>query len=231
MVASNPAQSPTTATTKSRVLLIEDHPVVSRGLAMLIDDEHDLAVCGSAGSGPEALKLISQLKPDVVILDIALGDESGLDLIKRIHDILPNLPVLALSMHDETLYAERALRAGAKGYIMKKEAMEKVMGAIRRVLDGEIFVSEKMASRMVHKLIDGGAASAAEGSPLELLSDREFEVFSLIAQGIGPSEIANRLSVSVKTVETHREHIKAKLGLRSAPELTRFALQWTMEQR
>jgi DNA-binding NarL/FixJ family response regulator len=214
---------------KSRVLLVEDHPVVRHGVAALIEDEPDLSVCGLAETGTEAIKLIPQSKPQVVIIDISLGEESGLDLIKQVHDTWPQLPILALSMHDESLYAERALRAGAMGYIMKKEAMDKVMTAIRRVLAGEIYISEKMASRMVHKLIDRGGAKS--NSPLEQLSDREFEVFNLIAQSIGPKEIAQRLSLSVKTIETHREHIKEKLGLKSGAELTRFALEWSMQQR
>jgi DNA-binding NarL/FixJ family response regulator len=213
---------------KARVMLVEDHPVVRHGLANLIDDEPDLSVCGGAESSRQALELISQLRPEIVVIDIALGEDSGLELIKQIHDSHPNLPILALSMHDEALYAERALRAGAKGYIMKKEAMDKVMTAIRSVLAGEIFVSQKMASRMVNKLI-GGAGQV--GSPLELLSDREFEVFNLIAQSVGPTEIAQRLNVSVRTIETHREHIKEKLNLKSGAELTRYALQWTMRQR
>jgi DNA-binding NarL/FixJ family response regulator len=214
---------------KARVLLVEDHPVVRHGLANLIDDEPDLSVCGGAETNDQALGQIAQLHPAVVVVDIALGEESGLELIKRIHDAYPNLPILALSMHDEALYAERALRAGAKGYIMKKEAMEKVMTAIRSVLAGEIFVSQKMASRMVNKLI--GGRGVATGSPLEQLSDREFEVFNLISQSVGPTEIAQRLNVSVKTIETHREHIKDKLNLRSAAELTRFALEWAMNRR
>jgi DNA-binding NarL/FixJ family response regulator len=216
--------------TKARVMLVEDHPVVLRGLANLIDDEPDLMVVGGAESIEQAIERIPELRPDILVIDISLGQQSGLDLIKRVSEEQPELPLLALSMHDEALYAERALRAGAKGYIMKKEAMEKVMGAIRRVLQGDIYISEKMASRMVHKLID--RRGGAKGPPsLEQLSDREFEVFNLIAQGIGPTEIANRLSLSVKTVESHREHIKQKLGLSTAPELTRFALQWTMDRQ
>jgi DNA-binding NarL/FixJ family response regulator len=214
---------------KSRVILVEDHPVVRHGLAALIDDEPDLAICGLAESGGDALKLISQMKPDVVIIDIALGHESGLELIRQVHETWSSMPILALSMHDEALYAERALRAGAMGYIMKKEAMDKVMNAIRRVLAGDIYISERMASRMVHKLID--RPGGKPGSPLEQLSDREFEVFNLIAQSIGPKEIAQRLSLSVKTIETHREHIKEKLGLKSGAELTRFALEWSMQRR
>lgn len=210
-------------------MLIEDHPVVRLGLANLIDDEPDLHVCGGAETAVEAMEQIPRLRPDIVVVDIALGQTSGLDLIKQIHDEHATLPVLALSMHDEALYGERALRAGAKGYIMKKEAMDQVMTAIRRVLAGEIYISEKMASRMVSKFID--RKSTKSSSPLETLTDREFEVFDLISQGIGPTEIAQRLSLSVKTIETHREHVKEKLQLKSAMELTRFALQWAMQQK
>jgi DNA-binding NarL/FixJ family response regulator len=212
-------------TTKSRVFLVEDHPVVRHGLTTLIDDEPDLAVCGGAESMKEALAQIRKLKPDVAVIDITLGDGSGLDLIKQVHEERPKMPLLALSMHDESVYAERALRAGAKGYIMKKEAMDKVMTAIRKVLAGELYVSEKMSARMVQKLVNPQSAGT---TPTELLSDREFEVFRLIAQGIGPSEIASRLAVSVKTIETHREHIKEKLGLKTGVDLTRYCLQWAM---
>jgi DNA-binding NarL/FixJ family response regulator len=224
MAAAEPTPSATKK--KRRVMIVEDHPVVRVGLQLMIDDEPDLEVCGGAESLTEAGPMVKKLKPDVVVLDIALGDGSGLDLIKEVHEHSPELPILALSMHDELIYAERALRAGAKGYIMKKEAMDKVMTAIRRVLSGETYVSEKMASRMVQKLVNPNASAAA--SPVEALTDREFDVFRLIAQGIGPSEIASRLGVSVKTIETHREHIKEKLGLKSGTELTRFCLQWEM---
>jgi DNA-binding NarL/FixJ family response regulator len=221
-------QHPTT-TTKTRIMIVEDHVVVQEGLKILIEDEADLAVVGCAESIGDALRLLPQLKPDVVIVDISLGEENGLDLIKQLHDDSPELPVLALSMHDESLYAERALRAGAKGYIMKKEAMKNVLLAIRQVLSGEIYVSSPMALRMAHKLVD--RQSAKNGSVLEKLSDREFEVFNLIAQGIGPTEIANRLSVSVKTIETHRERIKQKLALKSGSALTRFAVKWSLNKQ
>jgi DNA-binding NarL/FixJ family response regulator len=217
------------STTKKRILLVEDHPVVRHGLANLIDDEADLAVCGGAESCEQAISLVESSRPDVVLIDITLPDGSGLDLIKQLHETWPDLPLLALSMHDETLFAERVLRAGARGYVMKKEAMEKLLTAIRRVLAGEVHVSEKMASRMVQKLIDRSGAKTPAG--LESLSDREFEVFNLIANGVGPSEIARRLGLSVRTIETHREHIKEKLGLKSGTELTRHALQWAMDQR
>ena len=221
--------SANSVTKKSRVLLVEDHPVLRHGLAMLIDDEPDLAVCGGAESIREATALIRKLKPDVVLVDITLSDGSGLDLIKSAHESDPDLPLLALSMHDEAVYAERALRAGARGYVMKKEAMDKVMTAIRRVLDGEIYVSEKMADRMVRKLVH--AEQPEEKTGLEALSDREFEVFRFIAQGVGPTEIARRLDVSVKTIETHREHIKEKLGLKTGAELIRFSLRWAMNPK
>ncbi len=216
-----------TSTKKARVLLVDDHSVVRQGLAMLIDDEPDLIVCGGAQSIRETLPLVHQLKPDVVLIDITLPDGNGLDLIKQLHQEYPNLALLALSMHDEAVYAERALRAGAKGYIMKKEVTEKVMSAIRRALAGEMYVSERIASKILKKMVTPGVSSDA--SPLDTLSDREFEVFRLIAQGVGPTEIAHRLNVSVKTIETHREHIKEKLRLKNGTELTRFALQWAMQ--
>jgi DNA-binding NarL/FixJ family response regulator len=225
------ADSPTSAANsrKKRVFLVEDHPIVRHGLRAMIDDEADLAVCGEASGVEEALALVRQLKPDVAVIDISLGPENGLDLIRHVHEDFPAMPVLALSMHDEGVYGERALRAGAKGYIMKKEAMDKVLTTIRRVLAGELYVSEGMAARLVNKLINPSRKHAPAG--VQSLSEREFQVFRLIADGVGPSEIAQRLSLSVKTVETHREHIKEKLGLRSGPELTRFSLQWAMEHR
>jgi DNA-binding NarL/FixJ family response regulator len=210
-------------------MLVEDHPVVRHGLALLIAAEPDFAVGGGAESAEDALLLIPRVKPDIVILDVAVGENSGLQLVKSIRDAWPDLSVLALSIHDEALYAERALRAGAQGYIMKKEPVENVMTAIRRVLAGEIYLSERMSSRLIGKLI--GRRGAGPDGALARLSDREFEVFNLIARSIGPSEIAQRLSVSVRTVETHRERIKQKLGLRCGAELTRFSVEWTMKQQ
>jgi DNA-binding NarL/FixJ family response regulator len=173
------------------------------------------------------MPMVRKLKPDAVVVDITLDDGNGLDLIKELHDYDAKLPILALSMHDEAVYAERAMRAGAKGYIMKSEAMDKVRAAIRRVLGGEIYVSEKMATRMVQKLVNLREAP----SQLDALTDREFQVFRMLADDIGPTEIAKRLDVSVKTVETHREHIKDKLGLKSGAELRRFAQQWLTKGR
>jgi DNA-binding NarL/FixJ family response regulator len=214
---------------KSRVFIVEDHPVVREGLTLLIGGEGDLDVCGSSATLHESMPLIRELKPDVVVVDISLGDGNGLDLIEELHAHDPKLPILALSMHDETVYAERALRAGAKGYIMKSEAMDKVRAAIRRVINGEICVSEKMTTRMVHKLINLRVPEVP--SLVEALTDREFQVFRMIAEDVGPTEIAKRLNVSVKTIETHREHIKEKLELKSGAELRRFAMQWSSKSR
>lgn len=214
---------------KRRVLLVEDHAVVLEGLTILIDDQPDFQVVGGAETSDDAQRLVRQLRPDIVIIDISLGKEDGLELIRLLHEADPKLHLLALSMHDEGLYAERALRAGAKGYIMKKEAMKKVMVAMRQVLGGQIYVSDGMALQMAHKLVD--RRSATVSSVLEQLSDREFEVFNLISQGIGPTEIAQRLCISVKTIETHRERVKQKLGLKNGPALTRFALKWAMERQ
>jgi DNA-binding NarL/FixJ family response regulator len=212
---------------KARVMLVDDHPIVRQGLANLIDSENDLEVCSQVEDATGALKQLPQANPDVVVIDISLGDRSGLELVKDIRAQRPNLPMLVLSMHDEDLYAERALRAGAKGYVMKQEATEKVMDAIRRVLIGEVYVSEKMASRLVKQAID--AVPGTMENPLTRLSDRELEVFSMIGRGLGTREIANRLELSVKTVEAHREHIKEKLKLKSGTELMRYAVQYTLE--
>jgi DNA-binding NarL/FixJ family response regulator len=209
------------------VLLVEDHPVVRHGLAMLIDHEPDLAICGEAVSIAEAMRCVQQNRPDIVIVDIALPDGSGLDLIKQLHIAEPGLAMLAMSMHDEAAWAERAVRAGARGYIMKKEAMDRVMVALRRVLAGEMYVSDRMASKMLLKLMH--PAGASETSPMDALSDREFEIFNLIARGIGPTEIAQKLKLSVKTIQAHRENIKEKLHLDNAVDLTRFAFRWAMQ--
>ncbi len=207
-----------------RILIVDDHPIVRQGLAELVNHEVDLAVCGQAEDSHEAMGAVRELEPDTVVVDISLKETSGLELIKDIHSQYPDLPVLALSMHDETLYAERALRAGAMGYIMKQEATENVIVAIRKILGGEIYVSDRMASRMVRKLVAGQAESTA--SPVDCLSDRELEVFHLIGKGHGTRQISERLHLSVKTIETYRAHIKDKLNLADAAELLQYAIQW-----
>ncbi len=209
---------------KRTVLIVDDHPIVRQGLAQLINQEKDLEVCGQAEDAHEAMQAIRQLNPDMVIVDISLKDTSGMELIKDLKIQHPDLPVLTLSMHDEAVYGERALRAGARGYVMKQEATGKVVTAIRRVLAGEVYVSEGMAAKMVSKLVGGGARTAS--SPADSLSDRELEVFRMIGEGFGTREMAEKLHLSIKTVETYRAHIKDKLGLQDANELLRTAIQW-----
>ncbi|MHC4626488.1 MAG: response regulator transcription factor [Planctomycetota bacterium] len=217
-------KSDQTSDNKTRILIVDDHPIVRQGLAELINHEEDFVVCGQAEDYHEALTAVGQCDPDMAVVDISLKETSGLELIKDIHLQHPDLPILALSMHDETLYAERALRAGAMGYIMKQEATENVIAAIRRVLGGEIYVSDRMASRMVRKLVTGQTVTNA--SPVDSLSDRELEVFRLIGKGHGTRQISERLCLSVKTIETYRAHIKDKLALADAAELLQYAIQW-----
>ena len=217
-------QSDQTRDNKIRILIVDDHPIVRQGLAELVNHEDDFAVCGQAEDYHEALRAIGELNPNMAVVDISLKETSGLELIKDIHSQHPDLPVLALSMHDETLYAERALRAGAMGYIMKQEATENVIAAIRKILGGEIYVSDRMASRMVRKLVAGQTVTNA--SSVDCLSDRELEVFRLIGKGHGTRQISERLYLSVKTIETYRAHIKDKLNLADAAELLQYAIQW-----
>jgi DNA-binding NarL/FixJ family response regulator len=213
---------------KAAVLIVDDHPVVRHGLAQFINQENDLFVIGQSGDAHEAMKAIEDLQPDVVMADLSLRDRPGLELIKDIEAKHPKLPVLVLSMHDESLWAERVLRAGARGYIMKQEATDKVVTAIRRVMTGEIWVSDSIAARMLQKL-SKGRPTAGEGSPLEALTDRELVIFQMVGLGLSVKEIAGRLSLSAKTVEAHREHIKEKLNLKSSVELLRYAILCTLD--
>jgi DNA-binding NarL/FixJ family response regulator len=210
--------------TKAKVFLVDDHPLVREWLTQLIQREGDLSVCGEAEDTQEALKKIEETKPDIVIADISLKTSHGLELVKDLQARQPSLPVLVLSMHDESLYAERVLRAGAKGYITKQEATRKILQAVRQVLRGEIYVSEKMSSRMVHKMVAGGAES--QKSPVERLTDRELEVFQLIGQGQGTRKIAADLHLGIKTVESYRARIKDKLKLEDGTQLLQHAIQW-----
>ncbi len=209
---------------KINILIVDDHPIVRQGLAELVNHEDGLVVCGQAEDAHQAMKAVKELKPDMAIVDISLKETSGMELIKDINAQYPHLPVLALSMHDESLYAERALRAGAKGYIMKAEATEKVIMAIHKILSGEIYISDKMAAKMMHKLVGGG--NKINASPVDSLSDRELEVFQLIGKGIGTRQISERLYLSIKTIETYRAHIKEKLNLVDAAEMLQYAIQW-----
>ena len=211
-------------TAEAKVFLVDDHPIVRQGLALLIDREADLAVCGEADGGFGVLQSISELRPDIVVLDISLNGPDGLDILKTIRGREPELPVLVLSMHDELTYAERALRAGANGYIMKQEATEKVLVAIRRILRGEMYLSDRLTNRMLQQFVRGSAPSTE--SPLSNLSDRELEVFRLIGEGHATRRIADELHISIKTVESYQAHIKEKLSLRSARELVQHAIEW-----
>jgi DNA-binding NarL/FixJ family response regulator len=221
-----PDESHTPATAVSRIFIVDDHAVVRQGLALLINREPDLMVCGDAEECNAALQGIDSLKPHVVIVDISLNGPDGLDLLKIIRMRDPNLPVLILSMLDESVYAERALHAGASGYIMKQEATEQVLIAIRRILGGDIYVSNRMASKMLHRFV-GGSSTAARSPVTDVtdLSDRELEVFRLIGEGHGTRQIAAELHISVKTVESYQAHIKEKLALKNGRELVQRAIQ------
>jgi DNA-binding NarL/FixJ family response regulator len=209
---------------KQKVFLVDDHPLVREWLTQLIQRENDLEVCGEAEDAQEALTKIEETKPDVVVADISLKTSHGLELVKDLQARLPALPVLVLSMHDESLYAERVLRAGAKGYITKQEATKKILQAVRQVLNGQIYISEQLASRMVHKMVLGRANS--QKSPIERLTDRELEVFQLIGRGQGTRRIAAELHLGVKTIESYRARIKEKLKLEDGTQLLQQAIQW-----
>jgi DNA-binding NarL/FixJ family response regulator len=213
---------------QKRIFIVDDHPMMRQGLAQLIGAEPDLAICGEAENAERALDSIGSLKPDLVLADISLPGKNGLELIKDFQALQPGLPVLVISMHDESLYAGRVLRAGGRGYIMKQEGGKKLMQAIRSVLEGKIYVSEKMSADILETF--SGRRAGTEASPVEKLTDREFEVFQFIAQGKGTREIAGKLHLSVKTVEVHRANIKAKLKLKSSSELIRFAVRWSESQ-
>ena len=209
---------------KKRVFLVDDHPLVREWLTNLINQQPDLSVCGESESAPHAIQAIAAIKPDVVIVDISLKDSSGIELIKDLKQSHPEGAVLVLSMHDESHYAERALRAGARGYVMKRETTRKVIEAIRRILEGKLYISDKVAEIMTARFVEG--KSAEEGSPVEQLSDRELEVFELLGQGHGTRQIAETLRVSVKTVQAYCARMKEKMNLSSATELLREAIRW-----
>ena len=207
---------------KSRILIIDDHPIVRERLGELINQEPDLIVCGEADDGRSAMEAIEKTLPDLALVDISLKDTYGIELVKDIKNQHPKLLTLVLSMHEESLYAERALRAGARGYITKQEASRKVIGAIRQVLGGGIYASEKMAGILLGRV---AGQPKGDGSPTDRLSDREMEIFQLLGSGLAVREIAKRLHISVKTVEAHRTHIKEKLDIKTSPELLRYAIQ------
>jgi DNA-binding NarL/FixJ family response regulator len=214
---------------KKAVFVVDDHPLLRQGLALLINREQDLMVCGEAEEAQAAMKSIAEKKPDILIVDISLNGPDGLDLLKNLRMLYPDLPVLILSMHDESIYAERALRARANGYIMKQEATEKVLIAVRRILGGDIYLSDRMANKLLHQYISGSSADMS--SRLSALSDRELEVFRLIGEGRSARQIAEKLHLSIKTVETYQAHIKDKLSLRSGRELVQHAIQSTISEK
>jgi len=213
----------------ARVFLVDDHPLVRESLSSLIERQPGLTVCGEAGDANAALAAIGAARPDVAIVDLSLGGRPGLELVRDLKQMYPGVAVLVLSMHDEDLYAERALRAGARGYVMKREATRNVIDAIRCLLDGRIYLSARMATALATKLV-GGAPAASE-SPVARLSDRELEVFRLLGQGMATRQIADALHVSAKTVQAFSARIKEKLGLSSSTELLREAIRWSEEQR
>ena len=213
---------------RSKVFLVDDHPILRQGLALFIDREPDLMVCGQADDAASALQAIREATPDFVVLDISLDGPDGLELLKTLRVRYPNLPVLVLSMHDESAYAERALRAGANGYIMKQEATERVLTAIRQILSGDVYLSDRLTKRMLQQFVNG---SISPRDPLAKLSDRELEVYRLIGAGHGTRQIADELHVSTKTVESYQAHIKEKLALRNARELVQHAVEWSVNAK
>lgn len=213
---------------RNKILIVDDHPVLRHGISQLINNESDLVVCGEAETAPGALEAMRTLRPDLALLDISLQGTNGIELVKLMRAEQPKLPILMLSMHDESLYALRALRAGARGYVMKGEAMDHVLTAIRKVLDGDIYVSPRFSERLVFKAIQ--SLEGGMGSPVDKLSDRELEVLQLLGKGFGTREIANELHLSIKTIETHRAHIKEKLGFKDAGEMVRFAIDWVTRE-
>ncbi|MDJ0779730.1 MAG: response regulator transcription factor [Gammaproteobacteria bacterium] len=210
----------------ARILIVDDHPLVRAGFAQLIGDCPDLEVCGEAGDVAEALNQVEQSRPDLAIIDLSLAGGSGLDLIERLRARDQDLLMLVASMHDETLYAERVLAAGARGYINKQEAQDRIIQAIRQVLGGKVYLSPRMTDRMHNGMAD----VSNERRDIDSLSNRELQVFELIGRGHSASRIAEHLKLSVKTIETHQAHIKKKLALDSAHELTQRAIRWVMEQ-
>ena len=213
---------------RARVLIVDDHPAVREALAIRIGRQRDLEVCGEAADMGEALRLVAGTQPDVAVVDISLKTGNGIDLIKRIKDRNDHVRILVWSMHSESLYAERALRAGAMGYVNKDQATEETIKAIRRLLEGEVYLSEATSQRMLRRAV-GGRREEITRSPLHALADRELEVFRLIGQGVKTAKIAQRLHLSVSTVETYRERIRQKLHLSDGTKLAHYATQWVLE--
>ena len=219
---------PAIVETAKRIVIVDDHPLFRKGLEQLIHNSDDgFAVCGEAANAAEAMSVIRKIKPDLAIVDLSLPGANGIELVKNIRAEFPKLPVLILSMHDESLYAVRALRAGAQGYVMKQEALENVIGAIREVFAGRPYLSPDMSAKLITNYASG---TPGESNLTDRLSDRELEILELIGKGRDIHEIARTLHISSKTVETHRAHIKEKLNLQNARQVARFAVQWVAEE-
>jgi DNA-binding NarL/FixJ family response regulator len=213
---------------RKRILLVDDHPMMRAGLAQLINRQPDMCVCAEAGQPGEAFSLFSQVRPDLVLTDLSMPGRSGLEFIKDLIALRPDLPILVISMHDEVIYAERCLRAGARGYLMKESGSENLLAALRRVIGGQIHVSPRVSESILQNL--SAMKPRGSNSPIQALSDREFEVFQLVGQGKSTRDIASQLHLSPKTVDVHRGHIREKLGLKDVTALLRHAVQWLATQ-
>ncbi|HYC70083.1 MAG TPA: response regulator transcription factor [Opitutaceae bacterium] len=219
-----PINKPAKSSAKYQILLVDDHPITRQGVAVLINQEHDLEVIGEVDNAPAAIAFLQKTPCSLAIIDITLKTTNGVELMKHIRALAPDMPVLVMSMHDEGLYAERAMRAGARGYIMKQEASNKILTAIRTVLSGELYLSDKMKERMLHRFVNNRKEKV--GFSMDSLSDREMEVFQLIGNGYSTRQIAAKLNLSVKTIDSYREHLKLKLPLEAGKDLVRYAIQW-----
>jgi DNA-binding NarL/FixJ family response regulator len=213
---------------KTRILIVDDHPVVRKGLKLIIEDADDLSICGETGNANEAVRLIGKLKPDLVLVDLRLeGNTNGLDLIKSIRQRFPSTPSLVISMQDDLIYAERAIAAGAKGYIMKSEAEKNIINAIRDVLSGKLYLRNEVSLNIISKTLHKSSENI--NSSVDRLSDREFEILQLLGNGLGTKKIAKQLNLSVNTIETHRRNIKNKLNLKDSDELIQYAIRWFID--
>lgn len=221
-------RSRTSKESVKNVVLVDDHPIMRHGLAQLVRAEAGLEVCGEAGSAKEGLEVVGRLKPDLAIIDLTLPDKNGLELVKDIRAMHPATHCLVLSMHDEEMYGERSLRAGARGYVMKEEAADNLISAILKVLSGGLYVSESLNARMLEQVTGG---SRGKGSGMDSLTDRELEILTLIGKGVPTKNIATQLSISARTVEAHRAHIKEKLGITDGAALVRSAVQWVESRK
>lgn len=212
----------------TRVFVVDDHPIVRQGIRMILEEEGTMEVCGESGNANDAIRLISNEHPDIVLVDISLeGTASGIDLVGSLKKRFPSIPCLIISMHDDSLYAERAIMAGARGYVMKNEMEDVIVSAINTILNGELYLKQNTSLKIVSKLLHGSGEE--QKSSIDSLTDREFDIFRLLGQGFGTRKIANKLNISVNTVETHRRNIKKKLDLHDSDELVMYAIRWGME--